>query len=207
MCGKCSHCFSCTGFAPAPGLCAFIVYTSQALGCSSRNCLRRALGRLHFPGLNCSGWGSWVLQKCTDSVGLAFCTLPRSEQLRWPGAWWVQTPPVGSWVLSSPLSQPLGFLGVQWAHLLRCAVCLFWGADLWLRPPPPKLMSTNLNPKKSWLAMTPACTLVEDASPETQLPPSGSSCPHLPVSGGEWSGPQPASFAQSFVLCVGLVVS
>ena len=24
------------------------------------------------------------------------------------------------------------FLGVQWVHLLRCAVCLFWGADLWL---------------------------------------------------------------------------
>ena len=36
--------------------------------------------------------------------------------------------------LLSPRTQPLGFLGVQWAHLLRCAVCLFWGADLWLRP-------------------------------------------------------------------------
>jgi len=34
--------------------------------------------------------------------------------------------------LLPPPSLPLGFLGVQLAHLLRCAVCLFWGADLWL---------------------------------------------------------------------------
>ena len=34
-------------------------------------------------------------------------------------------------LLPSP-SLLLGFLGVQLAHLLRCAVCLFWGADLWL---------------------------------------------------------------------------
>jgi len=66
-----------------------------------------------------------------------------------------------SWVcvLSPPPSQLLGFLGVQQLHLLRCAMCLFWGADLWLQR-----MSTVQNPKKSWLATKPDCSLVDDAS-------------------------------------------
>ena len=46
------------------------------------NCPKRALGFMHFPGLSCSGSGSQVLHKGTDSVGLAFCTLPRSKKLR-----------------------------------------------------------------------------------------------------------------------------
>ena len=62
------------------------------------NCLMQALGCVHFPGLSCSGSCSWVLHKGTDSVGSAFCALPRSKQLRWPGAWW--------------------------AHFPRCALCL-----------------------------------------------------------------------------------
>ena len=80
-----------------------------------------------------------------------------------------------------PPSLLLGFLGVQPAHLLR-------------------QMLTVQNPKKSWLAMKPACSLVEDASLGLQLPTSGSGCPRLPVSGGGWAGPQLASSAQSFVL-------
>ena len=59
--------------------------------------------------------------------------------------------------LSPPPSLPLGFLGVQPAHLLR------W-------------MLTIQNPK-SWLATKPACSLLDDASLELQLPPSGSGCP------------------------------
>ena len=46
------------------------------------NCPKRALGCVHFPGLSHSGSGSWVLHKGADSVGPAFCALPRSEQLR-----------------------------------------------------------------------------------------------------------------------------
>ena len=82
--GECSHCFRRTGFAPAYGVHAFMVYTSQALGCSAGKCLRRALGCMHFPGLSLSGSGSGslVLHKGADSVGPAFCALPRSEQLR-----------------------------------------------------------------------------------------------------------------------------
>ena len=95
------------------------------------NCLRRALGCMHFPDLLCSGSGSWVLHKGIDSVGPAFFDLSRSEQLRRPGVWRAHTPLVPC-VLSPPRSQPLGFLGVQ-LHL-RCAMCLFWEADLWLRP-------------------------------------------------------------------------
>ena len=89
-----------------------------------RNCLRWALGCVHYPGLSRSGSGSQVLHKGTDWVGPAFCVFPRSKQLR--------SPPGGGCILSAPPSQPLSFLGAQWAHLLRCAMCLFWGADLWL---------------------------------------------------------------------------
>ena len=41
---------------------------------------------------------------------------------------------LASWVvhLITSQSQPLGFLGEQWERHLRCAVCLLWGADLWL---------------------------------------------------------------------------
>ena len=74
-----------------------------------------------------------------------------------------------------PPSQWLGFLGVQEAHLLRCAVSLFWGADLWLQPS--WRMSTLQNPSKSWLATKPAYSLVEDASLGRRLPVSGSGCP------------------------------
>ena len=41
------------------------------------NCLKRALGCVHFPGLSCSGLGSWILHKGTDSGGHAFCVLHR----------------------------------------------------------------------------------------------------------------------------------
>ena len=46
------------------------------------NCLKWALGCMHFPGLSHSGSGSQVLHKGTDLVGPAFCTRSRSEQLR-----------------------------------------------------------------------------------------------------------------------------
>ena len=36
VCQECSQCLSYTGFAPTHGVCAFPVYTAQALGCSAR---------------------------------------------------------------------------------------------------------------------------------------------------------------------------
>ena len=201
----CLQCLGHTGFAPAHSLCAFPVYTAKALGCSARNCLMLALVCMPFPGLSRSGSGSRVLHKGADLVVAAFCARPRSEQLRWPGAWQAQLPQGGGCDLSPPLSQPLGFLGVQRGCLLRWAVCLFWGADLCLQPS--WWVLTFQNPKKSWLAMKPACSLVENASLGLRLPPSASGCPRLPVSSGGWAGSQPASSAQSFGLWVGLAVS
>ena len=100
-----------------------------------RSCLKRALGCVYFPGLSHSGSGSWYSTKAQTQLGLhfepAFCALPSSEQLRQPGAWGRHTPQVWC-ILSPPWSQLLGFLGAQ-LHL-RYAMCLFWGADLWLRP-------------------------------------------------------------------------
>ena len=51
------------------------------------NCLNWALGYMHFSDLSHSGSGSQVLHKGADMVGLAFCVLPRSKQLKRPDAW------------------------------------------------------------------------------------------------------------------------
>ena len=119
-------------------VCAFWFYTVQDAGCSAGHCPKRALGFMHFSGLTYSGSGSRVLRvlcKGTDSVGRAFCALPRSEQLTRPGAWSVDSP--------------------RWAihlnHLsgLRCAMCLLWGADLRLQLS--WQMSTIQDPRKMWL--------------------------------------------------------
>ena len=91
------------------------------------DCLKRALGCMHFPGLSRSGSGSPVFHKGADSVGPAFCAFPRSEQLRRPGAWRAHSPQVGWGILSPPLSQPLGFLDAQREHRLTSAVCVSSG--------------------------------------------------------------------------------
>ena len=41
-----------------------------------RNCLKRAMGSVHFPGLSCSCSGSRVLHKGADSVGPSFVPFP-----------------------------------------------------------------------------------------------------------------------------------
>lgn len=93
------------------------------------DCLKQALGCVHFPGLSRSGSGSWVLHKGTDLVGPEFC--PSQVQSAQATMCLASTlSPGGGCVLSPPRSQPLGFLGMQWGHHLRCAVCLLWGADL-----------------------------------------------------------------------------
>ena len=92
MCGECSQCMDCIGFAPLMAACAFQVYTAQAPGCSAgalskadpasralpRSKLLGFLGALQghrprwavhfvpFPGL--SSAGNWVLGECTILV-------------------------------------------------------------------------------------------------------------------------------------------
>ena len=59
-------------------------------GCSAGHSLKWTLSFMHFPGLSRSC--SQVLHKGTDSVVSAFCALPRSQQLRRPGASRVHCP-------------------------------------------------------------------------------------------------------------------
>ena len=80
--GVCSQCLSHTGPAPAHGACSLPAHTAQALGCTAGNHPWPALGCLHLPGPSCSGSGTRVVLRGADSVGPAFCALPRSEQLR-----------------------------------------------------------------------------------------------------------------------------
>jgi len=80
--GMCLQCLSHTGPAPAHGACSLPAHTTQALGWSARNHPQLAMGCLHLPGPSRSGLGTRVVLRGADSVGPAFCALPRSEQLR-----------------------------------------------------------------------------------------------------------------------------
>ena len=107
----------------------------SGLGCSQGNCLRWALGCMHFPGLSCSGAVSPLLHKGADSVGPAFCALPRSEQLRRPGAWQAHSPQVGgvSYHLPGPNHSASWVAARAPVSAVPC-VCLLWRAGLWLQP-------------------------------------------------------------------------
>ena len=69
-------------FCPHSGHVCFLSLHCSGSRVLCRNCLKRALGCVHFPDLCCSGSGSRVLHKGTDLVGPAFCALPRSRRLR-----------------------------------------------------------------------------------------------------------------------------
>ena len=130
MCGECSQCLSHTGFAPAHGMCAFSVYTAQAPGYSVGELSKAGPGlcalerskplRLRFLGTPQRHRLSWTCVLCPSQVGAAQATRCLASTVS----------PGGECILSPPGSQPLGFLGVQQEHRLRCAVCLLWGADL-----------------------------------------------------------------------------
>ena len=110
----CSQCLSQTGPAPTHSMCAFPVYTAQALGCSAGNRPRPALACMYLPGLRHSGSGTRVVLRGTDSVGPAFVPFPG------PGSSGDEVfGERGRCDLLPPPSLPLGFLGVQLAHLLR----------------------------------------------------------------------------------------
>ena len=106
--GVCMQCLSYTGSAPAHGACSLPAHTAQALGCSTGNNPRLALGCMYLPGPSHSGSGTQVVLRGTDSVGPAFCAL--RDQVFGKHS---------RCDLSPPLSLLLGFLGVQLAHLLR----------------------------------------------------------------------------------------
>ena len=66
--GVCSQCLSHTGFAPAHSVCAFLVYTAQALDCSAGEVFKVGPALHALPMSMCSG--SLVLHKGTDPDGL-----------------------------------------------------------------------------------------------------------------------------------------
>ena len=125
----CAHSDSATLGLPPLSMCAFPVFTAQTLGCSARNYLMQAVVCMHFPGLSCSGSGSLVLHKGTDLVGPVFAPVPglRSSGDQFLGA--CSRPQLKA--VTYPLPSPSG--SVFWVYNGR-ALCLFWEADLWLRP-------------------------------------------------------------------------
>ena len=102
----CFPCLHCSGFR--------LLYRERALSC------------VHFSGLNHSGLGSWVLHKGTDLVGPTFCALhdPSSS-----GSQVLDERTLFRCSATYPLPSPSLSFPV---HPVRCALYLFWGADLWL---------------------------------------------------------------------------
>ena len=78
MCGECSQCLGHTGFAPAHGVCAFLVYTAQAPGCSAgelskvgpwlRAFPRSKLLRFRFLGISQRHRLGWPCVLCPSQV-------------------------------------------------------------------------------------------------------------------------------------------
>ena len=131
VCGECLQCLGHTGCPPTHRVCAFLVYTAQAPGCSAGELSKLGPGLHALPGskllrLNFSGAPQrhtfgWACVLCPSQVRAAQETMCLVSSLS-PGV---------QWVLSPPGSQLLCFLDVQLEHHLGHAVCLLWGADLW----------------------------------------------------------------------------
>ena len=138
VCGECSQCLGHTGFAPTHGVCAFPVYSAQAPGCSAGGLSKAGPGlralprskplRFRFLGTPQRRFVPFPGQSSSGDQVLGECTLPSCDP---------------SYHLPSPCRS------IPWVHS-RSAVCLLWGADLWLRPS--WRMSTILDSRKTWLA-------------------------------------------------------
>ena len=84
VCGECSQCLGRTGFAPAHSVCAFPVYTSEALGCSAGELSEAGPGlralprskplRFRFSGTPQRHRLSWACVFCPSQVQAAQVT-------------------------------------------------------------------------------------------------------------------------------------
>ena len=86
VCGECFQCLSHTGFAPTHGVCAFLVYTAQALGCSVKELSKAGPGlrvlprskpfrfRFRFSGTPQRHRLSWTCVLCPSHVRAAQAT-------------------------------------------------------------------------------------------------------------------------------------
>ena len=71
---------------PAHGMCALLVYTAQAPGCSAGELSKTGPEFCALPRSKLLRLGSGCSTKA-DSAGHEFCALPGSWQFRLPGAW------------------------------------------------------------------------------------------------------------------------
>ena len=179
---------------------AFLVYTAQAPGCSAGELFKAGPAFCAFP------WSKllrfrfsatpqrcrliWACVLCPSQVRAAQATMCLASALS-----------LGVVHLTSPFPATW-FPGCAF----RRAVCLFWGAALWLQPS--RWMSCIQDPRKAWLS--PRSLLAvwwRMPSLRLRLPLSfwlwlSPAC--LPASGRGWTGLQLASFplvfAQSFIV-------
>ena len=108
---------------------------------------------------------SWVYVLCSSQVRAAQATRCLASALS----------PGGAVGLITSSSQPLGFLSAHWEHCLRCAMCLLWADDLWLRPS--WWMSTVQDPRKTLFATGSLLTVwYRMPSLGPRLPLTGSGC-------------------------------
>ena len=149
-----------------------------------------------FPCLYCLG--SSLLCQEPSEAGPGLYALPRSKPLWFRHSGSPQRRRLGwacvlcpSQILAAQVTRCLASaVTVTYCHPCPC-LSVFWVYNqrtFWR-------MLTVQNPKKSWLAKKPACSLVDNASLGLRLPTSGSGCLSL-----EGDGLQPASSVQSFVL-------
>ena len=103
------------GLPPTSRVHAFPIYTAQALRCSIWS----------GPCIACSS-SFRVFHKSADSVGREFCAFPTGAAQASRGVMGALSPGAVR-LLPSVVSASV-------SALVRCTLCLFWGADLWLRP-------------------------------------------------------------------------
>ena len=112
MCGSAHSVWTTLGLPQLKAACASWVYSAQAPGFPAGALSKAGRCFVRFPGLSCKSSGSQVFYKGTDSAGPAFCALPRSEELRQPGAWRAHCP---RWAVSlNHLPGPSH--SVSWVH-------------------------------------------------------------------------------------------
>ena len=149
------------------------------------------------------------LQVALQGAGPELCALPRSKPLRFRFLGTPQSCRHGWDCVLFPSSSgnqeidertlfrcsatsPLPVKASVSARALGCALCLFWGATLWLRPS--RRMSTIQNLRKSLVRnWKPVCSLVGDALSEAEFAPFWTGAHLPPASCGGWASLQPAS--------------
>ena len=100
--GECLQCLSHTGFAPTHGVCAFLVYTVQAPGCSAGELSKTGHGlcvvprskplMVRFSGTPQRHRLGWACVLCSSQVRAALVTWCLVSALS-PGMWCILSPP------------------------------------------------------------------------------------------------------------------